>query len=327
MRTIGSILLMVLLATPLAFGQKVGTSSMQFLNVAPDARVSGLGTAYTAIASGAHALYWNPAGLARTTGHSLALDRVDWLLDATHYSLAYGVSLARFGNLGVHFYLADMGDFQETRVDQLGFVERDGVQVYNPGLTGQSFSLQSWVVGLSYARNFTDRFAAGLTVKMAREDLWLASTSVLLFDFGMTYETGFRSLRLGASVKNFGASVSFAEEEYPVPLLFRIGAAVDVVGESGLVLPSGVSRVTATFDLIQPNDYDQQWAAGLEYAFLQKFLMRAGYQHNFDVASYSAGLGFRQGVGSLELGLDYSYSDMSEFLGAVHRLGLSFLIE
>lgn len=309
------------------WAQKVGTSSMQFLSVAPDARSVGIGTAYIAMAEGARALYWNPAGLTRTAGHSLVIDRVDWFLDAAHYGAAYGVSLGSWGYAGAHFYMADMGDFQETRVDHLGFVDQGGTQVYNPGLTGATFSLRSWVLGLSYARAFTDRFSAGLTVKMAHESLWLSEADAFLFDFGMTYATGFRSLQLGASVMNFGAPVSFGEDSYPVPLRFRIGGAVDVIGSTGLISFREDSRLTASFDLIQPNDYDQQWAAGLEYAFLQRIFVRGGYQHNYDIASYSFGLGIRQPLGSLGVGFDYSYSSMSDAFGAVHRLGFSLSID
>ncbi len=319
--------LLLFLPATTGWAQKVGTSSMQFLKVAPNAHAAGLGTAYVALGSGADALYWNPAGLARADGHTLSLDRVDWFLDTAHYAAAYGGSLGRFGHLGFHFYFADMGDFRETRVDHLGFVDRNGTQVYNPGLTGQSFSPKSWITGLTYARNFTDRFSAGFTAKLAREDLWLASSQVMLFDFGMNYETGFRSLRVGASVINFGSPVSFEEEDYPAPLLFRIGAAMDMIGANGLLSRSGIGRLTTTFDLIQPNDYDQQWATGLEYVFLERFMLRGGYQHNFDTASLSFGGGLRQSIGSLGLGIDYSYSDMSDAFGSVHRLGLSFSVE
>ena len=297
---------------------------MQFLNVAPDARSMGVGTAFSARAEGAHALYWNPAGLARTAGHSLAMDRVDWFLDTAHYGVAYGVALGSFGYLGAHFHMADMGQFQETRVENLGFQDQDGAVVYNPGLTGNTFSISSWVLGVTYARNFTDRFAAGLTAKLAREDLWLAADNAFLFDFGMTYVTGFRSLRLGASVMNFGAPVSFGEEAYPVPLLFRIGGAVDVLGSAGLISLHDNNRLTATFDLIQPNDYDQQWAAGLEYAIFGRLMFRSGYQHNYDIASFSYGAGVVQPLGAITLGFDYSYSNMTEAFGAVHRLGVSF---
>ena len=308
---------------PFAAGQKVGTTSMQFLSVSPDARAVGMGTAHVALAEGAHALYWNPAGLARAAGHNVAVDRVDWFMDAAHYGVWYGVDLGAIGHVGAQFYMADMGQFQETRVDHLGFVDRGGSQVYNPGLTGHTFSLRSWVLGLTYARNFTDRFAAGLSAKLAREDLWLASDQAFLFDFGMTYATGFRSLRVGASVMNFGAPVSYGEESYPVPLLFRLGCAVDLVGQSGLVSLHESSRLTAAFDLLQPNDYDQQWAAGLEYVLFERVYLRSGYQYNFDIASYNYGAGLRQAVGPVHLGFDYSYSDMTEAFGVVHRLSFS----
>ena len=311
------------LLTLSAFGQKVGTSSMQFLSVAPDARAMGVGTAYSAMAAGAHALYWNPAGLTRASGHHLALDRVDYFLDAAHYGVAYGANLGSFGHLGVQFYLADMGSFQETRVDHLGFVDQGGTQVYNPGLTGASFSLRSWVAGISYARAFTDQFSAGLTVKMAREDLWLAAAQAFLFDFGMTYDTRFRTLRLGASVMNFGSPVTYGEDAFPVPMLFRLGGAIDLVGTGALVDIGAGNRLTASFDVIQPNDYDQQWAGGMEYAFLERFFARAGYRHNHDVASYSFGIGALQQIAFVRLGLDYSYSQMSEAFGTVHRIGVS----
>ena len=321
-RTCCLTVLLALFVLPAA-GQKVGTSSMQFLSVAPDARAMGVGTAYSAMAGGAHALYWNPAGLTQASGHDLALDRVDYFLDAAHYGVAYGLSTGSAGHMGVHFYLADMGSFQETRVDHLGFVDQGGTQVYNPGLTGATFTLRSWVAGLSYARAFTDQFSAGLTAKVAREDLWLADAQAILFDFGMTYATGFRSLRIGASVMNFGAPVKYGEDAYPVPLLFRLGGAMDIVGAGALIASGTSSRLTASFDVIQPNDYDQQWAAGMEYAFLERLMVRAGYQHNYDIASYSFGLGVQQSIAIVRLGVDYSYSDMSEAFGAIHRLGVT----
>lgn len=326
-KNVAALVMLCALLLHSAHGQKVGTSSMQFLSVAPDARAMGVGTAYGALASGAHALYWNPAGLTHTSGHDFALDRVDWFLDAAHYGVAYGVSLGSVGHMGVHFYMADMGTFQETRVDHLGFVDQGGAAVYNPGLTGTTFTLRSWVAGLSYARAFTDRFSAGLTVKMAKEDLWLADAQALLFDFGMNYATGFRSLRLGASVMNFGAPVTYGEDSFPVPLLFRLGGAMDLLGSGALIPVGSGSRLTATFDVIQPNDYDQQWAAGMEYAFLERFFARAGYQHNYDLASYSFGIGVQQPIAFVRLGIDYSYSDMSEAFGAVHRIGVSLSTE
>jgi len=61
----------ILLAVTLLFssitllGQsKVGTAGFQFLKIAPSARGAALGSAFSAIADDASALYYNPAGIA-----------------------------------------------------------------------------------------------------------------------------------------------------------------------------------------------------------------------------------------------------------------------
>lgn len=312
-----------------ASSQKVGTTAMQFLKVAPTARGMGMGSAYAALAGGASAQFWNPAGLTQVAGHEVTIDRVEWLLDTAHNAIAYGGSFGNFGYLGVHVYTTNVGSIQETTVGNLGFESTgDGERRFNPGLTGNTFSPGSYLVGVTYARQFTDRFSAGLSAKYAFEDLYLESTGVPLFDFGMNYSTGFRSLRLAASVFNFGPPVKYSDESFPAPIIFRIGVAADLLGIDGFYgqsMPN--SRLTATYDLIQPNDYDQQYSAGLEYAFMDRFALRGGYQFNFDTESFSVGAGIRQPMGSLLVSIDYAYSDTGEYFQAVHRFSLGVGIQ
>lgn len=318
--------MLLLLAVPqVTSGQKVGTTAMQFLKVPPTARAVGMGAAYSALAGGASAQFWNPAGLTQVGGHEISVDRVEWLLDTSHNAIAYAGAFGKLGYFGVHLYTTNVGTIQETRVDNLGFEPTaDGGRQFNPGLTGNTFSPGSYLIGISYARQFTDRFSAGLTGKYAYEDLYLESTGVPLFDFGMTYNTGYKSLRLAASVLNFGPPVKYSDESYPAPQLFRIGVAVDILGADGFYgQQTPNSRLTVAYDLIQPNDYDQQSSAGLEYAFLDRFALRGGYQFNFDTESFSLGAGIRQPLGSLVLSIDYAYSDTGEFFQAIHRFSLS----
>jgi hypothetical protein len=54
-----------LFCTSASNAQKVGSTSMQFLKVMPSARATALGEAYSVWATGAEAVFWNPAGLAR----------------------------------------------------------------------------------------------------------------------------------------------------------------------------------------------------------------------------------------------------------------------
>ena len=62
---------------------------------------------------------------------------------------------------------------------------------------------------------------------------------------------------------------AYAEEGFSAPLSFRLGIAGDLVGPAGIVSQSSQNRITAAYDLSQPNDYDQQMQFGLEYAFAE----------------------------------------------------------
>ena len=69
----------------------------------------------------------------------------------------------------------------------------------------------------------------------------------VLFDLGVRYDTGFRTVRLGASVQNFGPDVTYAKESSPVPLLFRFGIAADLAGPArSRYSPSAISTSSST---------------------------------------------------------------------------------
>ena len=50
-----------------------GTTTAQFLKLGVGARAIGMGEAYSAIADDPTAIYWNPAGLAAVSEHSVSL--------------------------------------------------------------------------------------------------------------------------------------------------------------------------------------------------------------------------------------------------------------
>ena len=67
------ILLFLILANGYLFAfEKVGTTSFQFLKVISSARGAGMGEAFSTIASGSDAVFFNPVQLTnRTTSHDL----------------------------------------------------------------------------------------------------------------------------------------------------------------------------------------------------------------------------------------------------------------
>jgi hypothetical protein len=313
--------------------QKVGSTAMQFLHVMPGARATALGDAYSVWASGAEAVFWNPSGVALVTGHEFSSTYVNWIFDTHQGALSYATSVGEIGAVGLQIQYVDFGEFEETSTEAQYTVGP------NWGMTGRTFRPFSYLVGLTYARSMTDRFAAGISVKYAHESLFSGQKVVaqvrqgvyeevktwangVLFDFGVRYTTGYRSIELGASVQNFGANVKYAKESNPVPLLFRFGIGADLMGPDALLVQDEDNRISFAFDLFQPNDYAQQAHMGLEYEYEGAFALRGGYKFNYDYEGLTLGAGIKHTIGSVQLALDYSYGSIGTYLGNVQRISL-----
>lgn len=334
------LLMAVCFALSVSFGQKVGSTSMQFLHVMPVARATALGDAYSVWASGADAVFWNPSGVALVQNQELSSTYIDWLFDTRQGALSYAVSIGNMGAIGAQIQYVDFGEFEETSA-AAPYIKDPSA----PGITGRTFHPFSYLVGATYARSLTDRFSTGLSIKYAHESLFdgqsvnaMISQGVyqnvktwadgLMFDFGVRYNTGYKSIQIGASVQNFGADVQYAKESSPLPLLFRFGTAADLIGADGIFVASpGDNRLSVAFDLFQPNDYTQQEHFGIEYEFAKTFALRAGYKFNYDSEGLTLGAGFKQDVGTVKLSLDYSYGSMGQYLGNAQRISLGAQIQ
>jgi hypothetical protein len=264
---------------------------------------------------------------------------VKWIFDTRQGAASYAAPIGGLGAVGLQIQYVDFGIFEEA-VATRPYINQET----EPGLTGNTFHPFSYLVGLSYARSLTDRFATGLTVKYAHESLYdgqmaLAQVSPgsyqevktwadgVIFDFGIHYNTGYRSIEIGAAVQNFGPNVTYAKQSSPVPLLFRWGIAADVIGKNALFSSDEDNRLGIAFDLYQPNDYGQQEHIGAEYEYEGVFALRAGYKFNYDFEGLTVGGGVKQAIGSTLLSLDYSYGSIGTYLGSVHRLSLGARIQ
>ncbi len=314
--------------------QKVGSTSLQFLHVMPSARATALGDAYSVWASGADAVYWNPAGVALTTHQEFSSTYIKWIFDTRQGALSYAFPVENIGAFGIQLQYVDFGEFEETSNAEPYIKNPEA-----PGMTGRTFHPFSYLVGITYARSLTERFSTGLSVKYARESLFdgtmvnaLVSqnkyesvktwANAMLFDFGMRYNTGYKSIQVGASAQNFGPDVEYAKEASAAPLLFRFGIAADLVGSDALLYSSSTQQIRAAYDLFQPNDYNQQAHFGVEYVYAQSFALRAGYKFNYDTEGLTLGAGIRQQVGTVNLSFDYSYGSMGPYLDNVQRISL-----
>lgn len=333
--TLGLVVTFLLMNSAL-HGQKVASTSFQFLKVVPSARGAALGEAYSVWATGAEAAFWNPAGLARVQRVEFFSTYVDWLFDAQQGALAVAMPLRRLGAVAAQLQYVDFGEFEETSTARPYINNPE-----HPGFTGRTFRPFACVVGVAYARDLTDKFTVGLGAKYAYQSLFsekevtaMVRAGVyqevktwaggVLFDFGIRYNTGYRSIHLGSAVQNFGANVKFAKESHPVPLLFRFGLGADLVGRDGLLVSgSEDQRLGIVADVFHPNDYDQQLHLGGEYEFSGLLALRCGYKFNYDFDGLTLGAGLKCAVGGLALSLDWSYGDMGTYLGNVQRISVS----
>jgi len=326
--------LAILLFSQNASSQKVGSTSMQFLKVMPCARATAMGDAYSVLASGAEAVFWNPAGVAGAEQRELSLTYLKWIFDTQQGALSFAMPVANIGAIGVQFQYVDFGEIPEAT---WASPYKDDINY--PGLTGNTFHPFTYLVGLTYASQITEKFSTGLSVKFARESLYNGAAVVaisssgdtstvntwgngLIFDFGLKYNTGFRSVQIAASMQNFGANVRYASEASPVPMALRVGIAADLIGTNPLLIASEDNRLGVAFDLFQPNDYAQQAHFGVEYVYAGKVALRAGYKFNYDADGFTAGVGFQQAVASTKFSFDYSYGALNYNLGNVHRISL-----
>lgn len=313
------VLSILLLISNLFALEKVGTTSFQFLKVTTDARSTAMGEAYSAIANTSDALFWNPARITKVEGMDFTASYMDYYLDVSHMSFSAAFSIGQYGTLGLMGVVTDLGDFYETRVDHLGFIG----DKYNPGLTGNIIHPGSFVFGLSFARDMTENFSFGVTAKYGHEDLVEKSAGTLMFDVGLNYTTGYKSIEIAAAMRHFGPQVKFYKRSYPLPQTMVIGVSGYLMDRNDfLFLNSEQQSVLFAFDIIQPRDYDQQYNVGFEWAYDKMYFLRAGYKINYD----SEGLAFGAGLNYENYRIDYSFNDSGEYLDSVQRftLGVSF---
>jgi hypothetical protein len=307
-----------------ALSQQVGSTSMQFLKVMPSARATALGDAYSVLASGAEAVYWNPAGVALTQQSQFSSTYTQWIFDAQLAALSYAMSLCNFGAMGLQLQYVDYGNFEES-TNNYPFIK----ELPSPGLTGNIFKPYSYLVGLTYAKSLTEKFAMGISFKYAYENLAKGSTltftdpsgnlyktdaGTYLFDFGIRYITGYRTIQIAAVVQNFGPDFAYAVEKEHAPMLFRVGVAADLIGPNSLFFAQENNRLGVAFDLFQPNDDYQQLHMGLEYEYANTLALRIGYKYNYDNEGLTFGGGLHFKIDGVKLMLDYSYGSLGNYL-------------
>jgi len=312
---------------------KVGTTSAQFLKIGVGARAMGLGGSFTALANDVSTLYWNPAGITNLRGFSFAVTHTEWFADISHDFAGIVYPLSSSDVIALNVVALNTGEQEVTTVTQ-------------PEGTGIFYDVSDLAIGLSYARVLTDRFSVGLTVKYIQQNMYNESANTFAVDIGTYLRTGFHDLIIAMNMSNFGGSMQLEgrdlititdlnnqvsgnynpdaqlkTEPWPLPLIFRVGIAMDLVGGNDPIVPSENNRFTLAIDGVHPNDNTEKLNIGGEYAWNENVFARLGYKINYDVEEWTFGVGLKFDIGSNQVGFDYALVDFND-LGKVSQISL-----
>lgn len=297
-------------------GQRVGTSSLQFLKIGNSARGTGMGETYVAVANDLSSLHYNPAGLVLFKENGVTFTHTQWFVDTR---------LEHFGGV-FHFGSNAIG----VSVTSLRTEDMKVTTEFQPEGTGDYFRYSDLALGLSFARKMTDQFSFGATIKYVEENLGELKMKTVLGDLATYYMTGLGTSRFAVMISNFGGQVSptgsveliggrVADnfQKFPPPTLFKIGFAFEPYMNKN-------NRITTSIQLNSPNDNAENFSIGGEYAYKDFLFIRGGYKFNVDAESFSAGAGVKFPISFARTNLDYSIAQYKE-LGFTQRFSLTIL--
>jgi hypothetical protein len=280
-----------------------------------------MGSAFVSLANDATALYWNAGGIALAQKYEAVVSHNEWLASTKFDFAGLVLPLGDFGTLGFSFTSLNMDDMKVTTVDQ-------------PNGTGEYFSAGDLAVGISYAKNLTDRFSIGFTGKYIQQKIWHMSASAFALDIGTLFKTDLiGGLTIGASLSNFGTPMKLegrdtryfirvdqnkqgSNERIPtdiemdsweLPLVFQIGVSTNAINNQDY-------RLTLAADAIHPNNDFESMNIGGEFSFMGFISLRGGWQSLF-LKDAEGGLSLGLGLNSKMLfseaivKFDYAYRD------------------
>lgn len=302
---------------------KVGTTAAPFLGISATPRATAMGGAFTAVANDVTTLYYNPGGLARVTGTQIILSHTEWLMGTNFNWIGFAMNFDGVNAIG-------------ASITQLDYGEEEVTTVLIPEGTGAKWSAGDFAAAISYARNLTDRFSIGGSAKYIQQKIYNESGGAFALDIGLLFTTQFNDMKLGMSISNFGTDLSFdgkdllhrvdldetvignnetivarlKAENWPLPLFFRVGLAMDV-------LKTSLSRFTIAVDAFRPSDNTETINVGGEFSVNDWVFLRAGYKSLFRSDSeegftFGAGLNYRFGSAGI-WSLDYCFMDFGLF--------------
>jgi hypothetical protein len=331
---------------------KVGTRAANFLKLPIGARALALGGGGVATVKDATALFWNPAGVASIERSTVALNRAELYAGITHTFSALVLPIGLNTRLGISYLGLNSGEMELTTIEE-------------PMGTGVFFNVTNTAIGVSVSQILTDRFTLGVTGKWIQEKIERSTASAVALDIGSIFNTGLLGTQLGMAILNVGPKMKMDGPdlaftrvlqgepesltaginpdsrvetfEYDLPLMFRMGLAMDLIGGISTLVTNDVNRVTALFDIDDAADQVARVALSMEYSWNETVFARLGYRIRGKIGEqvgerlagryretfqYGYGLGVKTSYGGYDLILDYGLAGYGD-LGSVSQIFFS----
>jgi len=313
---------------------RIGTSGGNQVLVPVGARGIAMAGSERVFSGGLESVYWNPAGLARSTSTSALATSMEMFGDVGVNYFGVASPIGEMGALGVTVKSIDMGDIPVTTVQDMD------------GVGGGTFKPTLSTFGLTYANAFSDRAFFGVTGKLVYESIPRASASALALDIGVQY-TGFadvEGLGLALALTNIGTDMNYTGS----------GLTSQAVGDDGIQdfynseashdkLPStynmslsySVSGAILGVTYTSHNFSYDELNFGAEYTLMDMVYLRGGLTSPMleedsmndgeTLFSTNFGAGLKYALYGVNLVVDYTYRGTDTFdPSSVLSLGLQF---
>jgi hypothetical protein len=331
------------------YAQEMNRSSVLFiLDIAPEARSSGMGDVGAATSSDATSQRWNAAKyIFAKQSHSVSFSYTPWLSKITK-----GMNM---GFLSGHICF----DNNAIGISTL-YLSTGGIDLYtSDGTYTGAIMSEEYAIDVSYSRRLGKYLSGGITLRYASglsvEPTGSASGGVLrpspafagdvAFFYTKPMETfgNETNLSFGTCISHLGTKVKISgDNEKFLPMNWRLGTTWDVKLNTSNALitsfdinkslvPLNYEKNLTIFEAINKSfgqAMDFAWSVGLEYSFMQAAMLRTGYHNSKNNKGYRY---FTLGAGLIyqSIQFDASYlittSNISSPLSNTFRITMSYL--
>lgn len=293
------------------------------MRIGQGARALAMGSAFTAIADDASAIFFNPAGLAQIRNAGVAFAwRSMPLLDRKQGYASIAIPLREDATIGLSWVYSGVGNI----------VERS-----SRGEAGDSLSFSESFMSLAFAKKFGRVLSVGGNLHYVHQSLIGVTANTVGLTVGIhtrfdrlarrPYPDFLQRITMAVSIQHMGMTMRYdsgkyykdrglgngvtTSEEYP--FVGRGAMSFRLLGDRSLIVSVEATRV---------QHQHIRGYAGAEWTPDPKFMIRAGMAQT----DPTFGIGIRQPWGNSRISLDYAFitSPVGESADHVLALGIGF---